>query len=57
METGEWQKQKHTQYAPYMKTKYDYLNGWINKTATYAKISPQIGNPREIARECSRRRG
>ena len=38
---------KHTQHAPSMKTECDYLNGWIKKV-TYAKISPQMVNPRDI---------
>ena len=37
-----------------MKTEYDYLYGWIKrtkqtKTVTYAKISPKMANPRDIA--------
>ena len=31
-----------------MKTEFDYLYGWI-KTVTYAKISPNMMNPRDIA--------
>ena len=33
------------------KTECDYLNGWIKKTVTYAKISPKMVNPRDIAGE------
>ena len=42
---------KHTQHAPSTKTECDYLNGWIKKTVTYAKISPRVVNPRDIAGE------
>ena len=38
---GECRKQKHTQHAPSTKTECDYLNGWIKKMVTYAKISPK----------------
>ena len=38
---GECLQQKHTQHAPSTKTECDYLNGWIKKTVTYAKISPK----------------
>ena len=31
-----------------MKTICNYLYGWIKKTVTYAKISPQMVNPRDI---------
>ena len=34
---------KHTQHAPSTKTECDYLNGL--ETVTYAKISPQSGEP------------
>ena len=47
--TGECRQQKHTQHAPPTKTEYDYLYGWINKTVTYAKISPKMVNVRDIA--------
>ena len=30
---------------PSTKTECDYLNGWIKKTVTYAKISPKSGDP------------
>ena len=43
-------KTKKTQRVPYMKTKCDYLYGWIKKkTITYAKISPKMVNPRDRA--------
>ena len=32
-----------------MKTKCDYLYGWIKKTVTCTKISPKMVNPRDIA--------
>ena len=47
---------KHTQHAASTKTECDYLNGWIEKPATYAKISPKMVNPRDIAGEHRRRR-
>ena len=35
-----------------LKTECDYLNGWNKKkTVTYAKISPKMVNPRDIAGE------
>ena len=40
---------KQTQHAPSTKTECDYLNGWIKKTVTYAKISPKMVNPRDLA--------
>ena len=40
---------KHTQHAPTTKTECDYLYGWIKNMVTYAKISPTIVNPRNIA--------
>ena len=52
---GECWQQKHTQHAPSIKTECDCLNGWIKKV-TYAKISPKMVNPRDIARERRRRR-
>ena len=44
---------KHTQHAPSTKTECDYLNDWIKKKkpVTYAKISPKVVNPRDIAGE------
>ena len=33
-----------------------YLNGWIKKTVTYAKISPKMVNPRDRAGEHRQRR-
>ena len=47
--TGECRQQKHTQHAPSTKTVCDYLNGWIKETDTYAKISPKMVNPRDLA--------
>ena len=38
-----------------MKTECDYLNGWIKKVK-YAKISPKMVNPRDLAGERRRRR-
>ena len=38
-------QQKHTQHAPFTKTECDYLNVWIKKTVTYAKISPKSREP------------
>ena len=38
------------------KTECGYLNCWIEKTVTYAKISPEMVNPRYIAGERRRRR-
>ena len=32
-----------------MKMECDYLYGWTKKTVTYAKISPKLVNPRDIA--------
>ena len=32
-----------------MKTECDYLNGWIKKTVTYAKISPKSGEPQRYS--------
>ena len=32
-----------------MKTECDYLNGWIKKTVTYAKISPKSGEPQRFS--------
>ena len=41
---------KDTQHAPSTKTERDYVNGWIKeKKATYAKISPKMVNPRDLA--------
>ena len=54
--TGECRQQKHTQLAPSTKTDCDYLSGWITKTVTYAKFSPKMVNPRDIAGERRRRR-
>ena len=48
--TGECRQQKHTQHAPSTKTECDYLNGWIKKTVTYAKISPKSGEPQRYSR-------
>ena len=46
----ECQKQKHTQHVLSTKMDCDYLNGWREKKmATYAKISPKMVNPRDIA--------
>ena len=47
--TGECWQQIHTQKAPSMKMECDYLYDWIKKTVTYAKISPKMVNPRDIA--------
>ena len=47
---GECRQQKNTQNAPSAKTESDYLNGWIKKTVTYAKISSKMLNPRDIGR-------
>ena len=40
------------------KTEFDCLYGWIlkKKTVTYAKISPKMVNPRDLAGEHRRRR-
>ena len=46
---GECRQQKHTQHAPSMKTECNYLNGWIKKTVTYAKISPKSGEPQRYS--------
>ena len=46
---GECRQQKHTQHAPSTKTECDYLNGWIKKTVTYAKISPKSGEPQRYS--------
>ena len=55
--TGECRQQKHTQHAPSTKTECDCLNGWIRKKkVTYAKISPKMVNPRDVAGERRRRR-
>ena len=40
---------KSTQHAPSTKMECDYLNGWIKKTVTYAKISPQSGEPQRYS--------
>ena len=56
---GECRQQKDTQHTPPMKTGCEYLNGWIKKKkkkATYAKISPKMVNPRDLAGERRRRR-
>ena len=50
----ECRQQKYTQHAPSMKMECDYLNGLIEKKkkkkkVTYAKISPKMVNPRDIA--------
>ena len=47
---------KHTQHAPSTKTECDYLNGWIKKTVTYTKISPEMVNHRDLARECIKKK-
>ena len=47
---------KHTQHAPSTKTECDYLNGWIKKMVTDAKISHKVVNPGDIAGERRRRR-
>ena len=46
---GECQQQKHTRHALSTKTECDYLNGWIKKTVTYAKISPKSGEPQRYS--------
>ena len=46
---GECRQEKHTQHAPSTKTECDYLNGWIKKTVTYAKISPESGEPQRYS--------
>ena len=46
---GECWQQKHTQHAPSTKTECDYLYGWIEKQSHYAKISPKMVNPRDLA--------
>ena len=55
--SGECWQQKHTQRAPSIKTECDYLYGWIKETVTYAKISPKMTNPRDIAGEHRRKSG
>ena len=52
-ETGECWQQKHTQHVPSMKTKCNYLSGWIRKRS---KLSPKMMNPRDLAVEHKRRR-
>ena len=37
--------------VPSTKTECDYLNGWVKKTVTYAKISPIMGNTKEEEEE------
>ena len=50
-------KQNHTQHAPSTKMECDCLSGWIKKNSvTYAKISPKMVNPRDVAGECRRRK-
>ena len=65
-ETCECRQQKHTQHAPSTKTECDTSMVGLTtktkqtkkkkKTATYAKISPKMVNPRDIAGERRRRR-
>ena len=43
-------------YSLSTKTECNYLNDWIKKRVTYAKIYPKIVNSRDIAGECTRRR-
>ena len=40
---------KNIQHAPSTKTECDYLNGWIKKKVTYAKISPKSGEPQKYS--------
>ena len=47
---------KHTQHAPSTKTECDYLNGWIKKTVTYAKISPKSGEPQRYSWETQKKK-
>ena len=42
-------QQKHTPQSPSTKTECDYLNGWIMKKVTYAKSSPKMVNPSDVA--------
>ena len=52
-------------YNPSTKTECDCLNRWIKAMVTYAKISPRMVNPRDIAgnakeeeeEECNRDHG
>ena len=53
---GECWQQKPTQHAPSSKKECGYLNGWINKTITYAKTSPKTVNSKDKAGERRRRR-
>ena len=46
---------KHIQQTLSTKIECDYLNGLIKKTVKYAKISPRMVNPRDIAGERRRR--
>ena len=51
---GECQQEKHNQHAPSMKMECDYLNDWnkkIKRKVTYAKISPKMMKPKDIAGE------
>ena len=43
--TDECWQLKHTQHTTSTKEEYDHLNGWIEKKVTYAKLSPQSGEP------------